>query len=218
MVKTLPSFGPVLRALVCLTGLYSTASAAVINFSGTFASDGDVQFFNLSLAADGVIDVRTLNYGGWNSPFVAAGGFAPALALYDQATGTLQQSDTVGGTAVGAGCSNGANQDPSTGFCEDATISFNTVAGNYILVLAVQPNNPPAFLGDPFTINPGDNFPGGPFADPGDPTGLTRRSSNWALQVSLAGTAVTDVPEPSTLCTAGFALLAVVSFLKTRNR
>jgi len=218
LAKTLTPCNPVLRALVCLAGLYATAPAATINFSGAFTSDGDVQFINLTLAADGVIDVRTLSYGGWNSPFVGAGGFAPALALYDQATGTLQQSDTVGGTAVGAGCSNGANQDPSTGFCEDATISFNTIAGNYILALSVQPNNPPAFLSDPFTINPGDNFPGGPFADPGDPTGLTRRSGNWALQISLAGTAVTDIPEPSTLYTAGFALLAVMSFLKTRNR
>ncbi|MBL8240755.1 MAG: DVUA0089 family protein [Bryobacterales bacterium] len=207
----------VLTPLVCLAALALSAPAAVFNFSGAFTSDGDVQFFNLSLAADGVIDVRTLSYGGWSSPFVSSGGFAPVLALYDQATGSLQQSDTVGGTAIGAGCSNGAVQDASTGFCEDATLGFNTTAGNYLLALAVQPNTPPAFLPDPFLLSPGQNFPGGPFADPGDPTGLTLRSGNWALQISLNGSADNGVPEPSTLYTGVLGLLAAIALRRARN-
>ena len=214
MAIPFPAVKSALTALVCLAGLSIAAPAAVLNFSGSFTSDGDVQFFNLTLAADGIIDVRTLSYGGWSSPFVSPGGFAPALALYDQATGTLQQSDTTGGTALGAGCSNGAEQDPATGFCQDATLSFNTVAGSYLLALSVQPNNPPAFLSDPVLLSPGD-----PFADPGDPSGLTLRTGSWAVQISLNGTADTGVPEPSTLYTGVLGLLAVTFALRrTRNQ
>jgi hypothetical protein len=207
----------VFTVLACLVGFVPSMQAATIYFSGAFTADWDVQFVDLTLNSDGVIDARTLSYGGWSSPFVSAGGFAPALALYDRNTGALQQSDTTGGTAIGGGCSNGATQDQSTGFCQDATISFNAVAGNYVLALTVQPNSPPAFLSDPFSLLPGDNFPGGPFADPGDPTGLTRRNGNWVLQVSLNGTADTAVPEPSTLLTGAFGLLAV-TFAVRRSR
>lgn len=218
METTFSAVKSALAVFLCLSGLSIASPAAVINFSGSFTSDADAQLFNLTLAADGIIDVRTLSYGGWSSPFVSSGGFAPGLAIYDQATGTLQQADTTGGTAVGVGCSNGAEQDPSTAFCQDATLNFNTIAGNYRLALFVQPNTPPAFLSDPFLLSPGDNFPGGPFADPGDPTGLTLRTGNWAVQISLNGSADNGIPEPSTLYTGVLGLLAVTLALRrTRN-
>ena len=59
----------------------------------------------------------------------------------------------------------------------------------------------------------------GPFADPGDPSGLTLRTGSWAVQISLNGTADTGVPEPSTLYTGVLGLLAVTFALRrTRNQ
>lgn len=189
--------------------LAPAAPAAVLSFSGAFSTDADVAFIQLQLNSNSTIDVRTFSYGGWLSPAVPSGGFAPALGLYDS-TGTLVANDFVGGTAVGPNCSNGALQDPLTGFCEDATLSFSGLSGTYTLLLAVQPNNPPSSLTDPFFLSPGTNFPGGPFLDPGDITGSTIRNSNWYLQISLDGTADLIVPEPLTITLSAAGLLAVV--------
>lgn len=201
-----------LKNLLFIALLYPTANAAIVNFSGTFNSDGDLRLFHLDLATNSTISVRTYSYGGSTSPSTPSGGFAPSLALYSSA-GELQISDNTGGTWNGSACSNGAQRDLLTGFCQDATLNFNGIASNYTLVLSVQGNNGPSLLSDPFTLNPGDNFNPGPFADPGDPTGLTIRSGNWAVEISLNGSATdpSAIPEPSTAFTLGIAIAAMAA-------
>ncbi|MBY0502934.1 MAG: DVUA0089 family protein [Bryobacteraceae bacterium] len=190
--------------------LASGLMAAPVSFSGTFTNDGNVAFFNLTLISNGVINVNTWSYGGRTAPAVPAGGFAPSLGLYDEVTGNLVAIDPTGGTVVGGGCSPSGQRDPVTGFCQDAHLSFSTTAGNYVLALAVQPNNPPGSLTDAYLLAPGANFSPGPFADPGDFTGATLRTGAWFLEIDLNGTAsqATGIPEPSTasLLAAGVAL------------
>jgi len=142
-------------------------------------------------------------------------GFATSLALYDN-SGNQFAHDYLGGTAVGASCSNGAQQDPVTGFCEDATMSFFLPAGLYTLTLSVQGNDGPDPFSNGFPLSPGDNFPGGPFQDPGAP-GSVIRTGNWAVDITLTGdiTLVGAVPEPST---AIFTLTGAAAVLCVRRR
>lgn len=198
--------------LVCVS---SASPAANYTATGAFAFDSDVRLINLTLYNPGIIDIRTVSYGGWTTPVVPSGGFAASLSLYDS-TGVQVASDFVGGTAVGAGCSNGALQDPVTHFCEDTVISFNGTAGDYTLALSVQGNNGPAFLADGFLLPPNTNFPGGPFLDPGDPLGLTTRNSGWTVQLSLDG--VADVPEPSSIVLTLCGIAAVAAKFSLRGR
>lgn len=206
-----------LHLLAPILCLGAVSQAAVFNASGSFAFDSDLQFFNLTLANPGIIDIRTLSYGGWTTPVVSAGGFAGSLSLYDS-TGAQVASDFVGGTAVGLGCSNGALQDPVTHFCEDTVISYSGAAGNYTLVLSVQGNNGPSLLTDPFLLAPNTNFPGGPFLDPGDILGLTVRNGNWAVQFSLDGDAAPEVPEPSSIALTVLGVAAIAAKFSHRKR
>jgi hypothetical protein len=203
--------------LLALTLLTSATAlpAATFFFAGALGADGDLARFQLSLATDGPIAVRTLSYGGWSAPLLPPGGFAPGLALYDLPAGTLQIADFLGGTAIGNACSNGAQQDPVTGFCQDATLSFQALAGSYQLILFAQGNNAPGQLTDPFPLAPGTSFAPGPFADPGDPTGATLRLGNWAIEVTLDGTVTSDIPEPAS---AGLAAAGLGMVLWLRRR
>jgi MYXO-CTERM domain-containing protein len=181
-------------------------------FTGSFSSDGDVATFILNATSGGAFSALSRGYGGWTPSLIVPGGFATSLALYDN-SGNQFAHDYLGGTAVGASCSNGAQQDPVTGFCEDATLSFFLPAGLYTLTLSVQGNDGPDPLSNGFPLAPGDNFPGGPFQDPGAP-GSVIRTGNWALDVTLTGD-VTQTPEPST---AIFALTGAAAALWVRRR
>jgi len=183
-----------LVAVVCCVPRVCPAGTV---FTGAFTSDGDVATFILN-SSGGAFSALSRGYGGWTPSVIDPGGFATSLALYDN-TGAQFAHDYVGGTAVGLSCSNGAQQDPTTGFCEDATLSFFLPAGSYTLTLSVQGNDGPDPLSNGFPLNPGDNFPGGPFQDPGAP-GSVIRNGKWALDVSLSGSVsqVGGVPEPST--------------------
>ena len=63
---------------------------ATLNFSGSFTSDADVAFINLTLNSNSVITVQSFGYGGSNSPTVAPGGFAGSLSLYDSSSVRLE--------------------------------------------------------------------------------------------------------------------------------
>jgi hypothetical protein len=168
------------------------------SFTGVFGADGDVQSFSLQISSDSTVSVLSLGYGGWVAPSVPSGGFATSLALYD-AFGNQLAHDFVGGTAIGSSCSNGATQDPTTGFCEDATLSFFALAGSYTLTLSEQGNDGPDPLNSGFPLAPGTINAGGPFVDPGYP-GILQRTGSWALDVTINGTAseLTGTPEPAT--------------------
>jgi hypothetical protein len=157
-----------------------------------------VATFALNIAADSTVSAISLGYGGSVSPAIAGGGFATSLSLYD-ALGNRLASDFLGGTAVGPTCSNGAQQDSTTGFCEDAIINFFATAGAYTLTLSEQGNDGPDPLSYGFLLSPGDNFAGGPFLDPGSP-GVVHRTGNWALDLTVNGsiTPITGTPEPAT--------------------
>jgi hypothetical protein len=207
---------------VTLFGFPAPASAASILFGGTFASDGDIAQFLISVPTPGTITLQSLGYGGWGSPAVSPGGFATSLSLYElnDLAGTQLANDFLGGTAIGAGCSNGAQQDPTTHLCEDALISsFSLPAGSYLATLTEQGNDGPDPLSSGFLLNPGQNFSPGPFDDPGLPPGV-QRTGNWALLVTTTGTVnVSAVPEPSSIAlwVAGLAGLAMKMFVKRRH-
>jgi hypothetical protein len=206
MFREIGSTACVSAALLAFSTL---ASAGVI--SGTFQSDGDLAQFNITFSTPGTISLQSLGYGGWTPLLVSAGGFATSLSLYDNA-GNQIAHDFLGGTAVGAGCSDGTQQAPITGLCEDAFISgFALPAGFYSATLSEQGNDGPDPLSTGFALNPGQNFSPGPFVDPGLP-GIVTRSANWALLITTTGTAtVTQLPEPSGLLFvgAGVAGLAI---------
>jgi hypothetical protein len=186
-----------------------------------FGSDGDVQSFSLQISSAGTLSILSLGYGGSASPAVPSGGFATSLALYD-AFGNQLAHDFLGGTAVGPSCSNGTNQDPTTGFCEDATINFFATAGAYTLTLSEQGNDGPDPLSNGFSLAPGAINPGGPFLDPGYP-GILQRTGNWALDVTVSGSAteLTGTPEPATWLMGMAGLAALIlrrTSLETRAR
>lgn len=187
----------------------AVSKAATLSFSGVYQFDADVTLIPLILNSDSMITVQSYGYGGSTALVVNPGGFAGSLSLYDS-TGAQVASDFVGGTAVGAGCSHAGNQDPVTGFCEDPSLAFSGIAGNYILVLSVQPNNGPAFLVDGFSLAAGTNFGAIPFVDPGDFTGQTIRTGNWYLQVDLDGSSPSEVPEPASLLLSAAGLTTLI--------
>ena len=78
--------------LLCSSQAVSAdATSANFSFTGSFANDSDVQFFDLSVATDSsavLIDTLSLN-GGTNvaGEVITGGGFNPYLSLWDQSTG-----------------------------------------------------------------------------------------------------------------------------------
>src|SRR5262245_3431327 len=103
------------------------ASAATINFTGSFLFDDDVAFFQFQSPTTGLVSVNTSHF--------AAGDFAPMLALYD-ASGMLIL--TVDGVANND-CSVAG---PDIGLCYDAAFSnFTATAGaNYYVALSQYDN------------------------------------------------------------------------------
>lgn len=185
----------------------ASSRAATLSFSGTYTFDSDVTLIPLILNSNSLITVQSYGYGGSTALSVNPGGFAGSLSIYDS-TGTQVANDFLGGTAVGAGCSHAGSQDPVTTFCEDPSLSFSGIAGNYILAFSVQPNDGPLFLADGFGLPAGTNFGAVPFVDPGDLTGQTIRNGNWFLQVNLDGG--TPVPEPASLLLSAAGLTTLI--------
>lgn len=185
-------------------------------YLGTFNADGNETAFQIQVLTAGTLTVQSVGYGG--SGIILGGGFAPSLSLYD-VDGNQIAHDFVGGTAVGPGCSNGANQDATTHLCEDSGFIFPIVApGFFEVFITVQGNDGPDPLSNGYLLGLGDNFSPGPFIDPGLP-GNVQRTGNWALMVNYTGTdivAQVDVPEPSTLF-LGCLGLCVLAYARTRS-
>lgn len=111
--------------LVLLGGMAS-AAAADFSFTGNLLVGRQVQFFDFTLAADATVNIRTFHFaGGTNAAGTTfpAGGFDPALSLFNATTGTLV-----------------AFNDDAFSF--DSGISGALAAGSYRLALTQFANFP----------------------------------------------------------------------------
>jgi len=206
--------------------LCAASFAAGFSFTGNFVNDNDLRFFQVNMAADGVLTIQTFGYGGGvnqASNVIAPGGFAPALSVFDS-TGFLIANDNLGGTVPFC---NGRGIDPVTGFCFDAivydsaSVPLFLFAGSYTVVLSQQGNISFGSLAAGFTYDAANGndptFTGTNSGLPGqkfvDPFGSDLRTSAWAVDfVSDQLRSVGEVPEPGTisLLLLGAAGLAVV--------
>lgn len=215
-----------LRTVACAFLLGSAAAfGAGFSFTGNFAQDNVIQLFQVTMAADGVLTIQTFGYaGGLNQAGnnISAGGFAPALSVFDS-TGALIAVDNLGGSVPNC---NGRGIDPVTGFCFDAIVNvpLNVLAGMYTVALTQQGNTavgnlPDGFqydaanLNDPSFTGTNAGLPGQTFVDP---FGSHLRTSAWA--VDFVGDTLADVgqvPEPGAL---SLFLIGAVSLAAFRRK
>ncbi len=212
-----------MRSLLCVFAAALCVGAAaqastVLSFEGTFSSDDDIQYFTVDLGANSSLTVETFGYAGGtngNGMVIPAGGFDPALALFDPSGNLIEVNDDAPCGIV--------NADPVTGECFDAFISQPdlTTPGIYTIALTESPNLAQDNLGQPdtFPYPPGTgNFtcalyggasPTSPFCDiTGD-----QRDGDWALDISGSNLiSATAVPEPALFLPllAGIAVLAAL--------
>jgi hypothetical protein len=195
-------------ATVAVALLYFTNSglANTFSFVGNFVHDNDVQFFHFGLLADSTVSLETWSFGGGvnaQGDTILAGGFLPALQVYDAVTGLAMSGPIFPGTAT---CPP-HNADPNRlNSCQDAFGSLSLVTGDYIVALTQWENLPLGNLADGFfyvDIVPDPAFNGGFtfFGLPG--------TSAWALDILSvdSASAVTAIPEP------GSAVLACAGVL-----
>jgi hypothetical protein len=185
------------RLAIAGSGLLGLAHAGTLSYQGQFSTDDQLFVTHFVLAADGPVTASTLGYGGGSNAAgasVAAGGFAPVLALFLDGFGLL---DVTRGSSHLCGPGAGA-ADPVSGFCWDAGFNGLLPAGSYTLVLSQDGNEPlgqtlddgwtqtgqPDYTGQAFLGQPGAMF----IQVDGQP-----RSGHWALDLQAA-----SVPEPGT--------------------
>ncbi|MCE4555513.1 DVUA0089 family protein [Pelomonas cellulosilytica] len=168
------------------------ASAGSATYSGRFTQDDELFMLDLTLPDEGSLSVVTDSF--------AAGGFAPALWLYD-GWGNMIQSD-IGPmhTCPGAGS-----------FCWDAAFHVDLTAGHYRLLLSQSGNGPAGTrLSDGFGMTGTPDFTGQWFLNETgkrfiNPDG-TQRTGDWRFTLEAAA-----VPEPASvllMLAGGVALLA----------
>jgi hypothetical protein len=199
---------------VCVMVLAAAGLSTATSFTGTFTTDTDIFVATFVVPGQAQIFVTSFGYGGGingDLMVIDPGGFEPDLALYDP-NGNLVVQDTAGGVAVGAGCSNGTNQDPTTHFCLDATLVFPTsIAGIYTVVIteANVGNDPPPTFSGPgsYPQAPGTDVTTPPFQD----IFGNQRDGNFAFDVDT-----TSVPEPATAVLT-FVSIGALALWKRRS-
>jgi hypothetical protein len=178
------------------------ATAAPLQFDGTFAADDARFVFSFHLDAPTTLLANTTSF--------AQGGFAPILTLFGAAGGVQQAV----GSAMLCGAGSGA-QDPMSGACWDAVFGTSIGAGDYTLVLTQDGNYAlgdtlaDGFQQDGFSHYTSVFYLGneGPLCVNAD---ASQRSCSWALTVDgLPQAPSGQAPEPGSLALAGIALLAL---------
>jgi hypothetical protein len=183
--------------LICSQGLWADS----FSFKGTFASDDQVQLFDLTLASDSTVAFQSLGYGGGTNAagaVISTGGFDSYVTWYD-ATGTQ-----IGTNDDGCGS---ANSDH--GVCLDAYASVFLTTGSYTLALTESGNSPIGALSDGFTMQGAGNFT--------CPQGFcdllgNQDSGSWAMDITgVASAATSTSPEPVSLALTicGLTLVAL---------
>lgn len=201
---------------VALSGLviglipFNQASASSVTYTGTFASDDQVQEYVWTLPQSTTAILYSDSYGGGTSNGVTtpAGGFVPIISLFDS-TGTLITSDGADGT-----CSGSMAMDGVTGMCDDAYIKTNLAAGSYTVAITEFFNEPVGpNLSNGFTEQGQGNFTGPTCGTTGafyqsDVAPCVERTGTFAVTFS-------SIPEPGTLWLAVPAI--ALGFWKRRR-
>jgi hypothetical protein len=196
--------------------------AANFSFTGSFANDNDVQFFNFSVGAPSTIILETFSYaGGTNAAgtVIPAGGFDPNLSVFDT-TGLL-----IGVNGDGAG----VPVDPVTGNAFDALLQFiSTLSpGTYRVALTQYDNsaNGPT-LADGFHEDGNPIFTGAMFGC-GDgilfcDASPAIRTNQWALDILNVASAdevgaATPLPAALPLFATGLGALGLLGWRRIRK-
>jgi hypothetical protein len=184
------------------------AQGATIAYSGTFATDDQVEQRTFQLLTDSTVELRSWSYAGGvngNGQTIAPGGFDTYLSLFDASGMQILLALNEDRSGV-CGVDNAA--DPVTGGCLDAGITATLPAGQYIAVITQSGNSPLGpTLADGFLMAGAGDYTGGPFLDfLGD-----QRTGDWAFEIT--GAVASEVPEPSTwaMILAGLALVRISS-------
>ena len=194
--------------LCCSQAVSADATLPHFSFTGTFANDSEVQFFDFYLAAESsTISIETLSFNGGTNlagEVITGGGFNPYLSLWDQSTGNW-----VFDTAT-------KNIADEAVISSTSSYSYGTLlAGNYILALsqfdnvAAGTNLSAGFAADqglasfagslPFTLNGG----GG--------------SGHWAVDINNVDSAsISAVPLPGAFGFMVSGLLGLAALIRRK--
>lgn len=202
-----PRTAPILAALLLSLGLGS-AQADSRSYTGEFLTDDELFITSFTLASDDVFSAFSHSFaGGANAAdhSIAAGGFAPVLALFEDQLGLVQL--VRGSSNV---CSASSTPDPLSGFCWDVQLSMSLTAGHYTLVLSQDGNEPlgplfsdgysqagvPDYTGQLYLGQSGQHFV---MVDG------SQRSGAFALDIQAAA-----IPEPASAALLSLGLLALL--------
>jgi len=172
-----------------------SAQAATQSFQGDFSLDDELFSTSVWLSQDDQLSVQSFSFAGGQNALgqqIAAGGFAPVLALFSAGGELLQLARGSAGA-----CGDPSSPDPASGFCWDAHFSMALPAGHYTLVLSQDGNEPlgsllsdgysqtgiPDYTGLAYLGQPGQHFV---------QVDASQRSGHWAFDMQAA-----SVPEPA---------------------
>lgn len=174
------------------------AQAGVQLYEGSFDRDDELRRFGFVLQAETTLSVRSLSFAGGAAAgrVVSGGGFAPVLALFDEA-GWLTQLDSGSAHACAGG---------TAGLCWDSQLDMQLQPGRYWLVLSQDGNTPQGPHADDGYAHQGEaDYTGWQALGQGGLRFVNidgqQRDGHWALAVDGVTLAV---PEP-----AGWALLLI---------
>jgi len=226
----------------CVAALVLPAFAPAVfaeSLQGTFLTDTDVQLFQFTVTGTtSVVTIQSWSYGGGtdaNGDTISAGGFAPALSVFQ---GAYTDPTSIDLNAA-LFCGPGANFNSATGNCSDVYYPTSNAfpggywaPGTYTVALTEQGNqaNGPT-LGDGFAQTGPGNFTcqltpaGNQNPPPGSPAPFPLEGAfcdqspgfedtgYWQLDITGAATVSAIAPEPNTL----FLVLPCVLALALRR-
>ncbi len=202
-----------LRVLLLSTAAVSLASAGTFSFTGTFATDDQVQLFTFTLLSNVTVTLQSIGYaGGTNAAtsVIPPGGFDSYFTWF-AGDGTQIGSNDDGGCG---------NVGTFHGACLDAYFHGFLSTGTYTLALTQSGNTPNGNLSDGFARQGAGNFTAAGACTAFCDSFGNQDNGNWAvdiLNVSSAA-AISPAPEPMTAPVAAFALSLLALARRRRAR